>query len=62
MIEVLSTFGQLACGENESVRVQVAKTVASFYTEQTNQALIEGTSWLMPIMTLFIFFTVHVGR
>ena len=42
IIEILTTLGQLVCGENESVMAQVAKTATSFCTEQTNQAQIEG--------------------
>lgn len=44
VVEVLTTMGHLVCGENEPVRVQVAKAVAAFCTEQPNQALIEGMS------------------
>lgn len=42
IIEVLTTLGQLVCGENEQVMIQVAKTVMSYCTKQTNQAQIEG--------------------
>ena len=42
VIEVLTTLGQLVCMDNEPVRAEVANSVASFCTEQANQALIEG--------------------
>lgn len=42
MIEMLTTFGQLVCGENDAVRAQIAKTIASFYTQKSSEVPIEG--------------------
>ena len=42
VIEVLSTLGELVCMESEPVRTEVARAVAEFSTEQSNQALMEG--------------------
>ena len=42
VIEVLTTLGELVCMDSESVRAEVARAVAVFSTEQSNQALIEG--------------------
>ena len=42
VIEVLTILGELVCMDSEPVRAEVARAVAAFSTEQSNQALMEG--------------------
>ena len=45
MIEVLTTLGQLVCGDSEPVRVQVAETVAMLCSKQRNRTVVEGMQY-----------------
>lgn len=44
VLQVLMLLGQFAAAGGDSIAATVAKAVASFYTEEPNQALMEGKS------------------